>query len=129
MPARTATLQSLELRAIMGDGDELGIKTDPGFRAAMTRYSEARNVYWAALWTGERTKIDAATAAMMRSAADCYAAVFAVAFSWVLLRAVWSSMGAGVAQLIVGVAGIGFTVTMIAADGALVQPLAVTATV
>jgi len=79
MPAQTATPQALELRAIMGDGDELGIRTDPGFRAATVRYSEARNAYWAALWAGERKKIDAATASMMGSAADCYAAAFAVA--------------------------------------------------
>lgn len=77
MPTRTATPEPLELRAIMG-GNELDIRTDPGFRAAKVRYSEARNAYWAALWSREPKKIDAAVAAMMRSAADCYAGAFAV---------------------------------------------------
>ncbi len=80
MPARTAIPQSLELRSIVGDGAaELGIRTDAGFRAAMARYTEARNAYWAALWTGERRQIDAAFGAIARSTADCYVAACAVA--------------------------------------------------
>lgn len=79
MPAQTATPGALEVRAIVGDVAELAIRTDAGFRAAMARYTEARNAYWAALWTGERKKIDEATGAMVRSTADSYAAACAVA--------------------------------------------------
>jgi hypothetical protein len=79
MPTRTAIPQALDLRAIVGDVADLGIRTDPGFRAAMARYTEARNDYWAALWTGERKKIDAAIGAIVRSTADCFAAALAVA--------------------------------------------------
>jgi hypothetical protein len=79
MPTRTAIPQSPELRAIVGDVAELAIRTDAGFRAAMARYTEARNAYWAALWTGERRQIDAAFGAIARSTADCYVAACAVA--------------------------------------------------
>ncbi len=79
MPARTAIPQSPELRAIVGDVAEMAIRTDAGFRAAMTRYTESRNAYWAALWTGERRQIDAAFGAIARSTADCYVAACAVA--------------------------------------------------
>jgi hypothetical protein len=79
MPTRTAIPQSPELRAIVGDVAELAIRTDAGFRAAMARYTEARNAYWAALWTGERQQIDAAFGAIARSTADCYVAAGAVA--------------------------------------------------
>src|SRR5450759_5007412 len=79
MPARTAIPQALDLRAIVGDVAELVIRTDADFRAAMARYTEARNACWATNWTGERREIDAAIGAIVRSTNDCCSAAFAVA--------------------------------------------------